>query len=124
MRDEDIGIALEFRNLIVELEEIAQEVFRHDFTGSLKDRLIEIHEKLRRDLGSLIKHGHADAAKLEPVVAELGSGHRARRLYRELKASLRRAEEELERENYRGCMSEILVFLDTLRAIEAALARK
>ncbi len=118
MEDEDIAIALEFRNLIVELENVAEEIFRHDFTDSMREKLIEIHEKLRHDLESLIKHGHADAAKVERAIAGLPPEHEARKLFRELKESLNRAERELERENYRECMSEILVFLDSLRALE------
>lgn len=118
MKDEDIAFALEFRNLLVELEAIAEEVFRHDFTDVMKEKLLKIHEGLRSDLGSLIQHGHADIEKVERAIAGLPAEHEAKMLFRELKDSLHRAEQELEQENYAECMSEILVFLDSLRALE------
>jgi len=122
--DEDIAIALEFRNLIVELERIAREVFRQDAADSMKEKLIAIHERLRSDLESLIEHGRADMAKVERAVARLPQEHEARRHFEELSSSLERAREELERENYTECMSEILVFLDSLRALERAFGVK
>ncbi len=118
MDEEDIAIALEFRNLIVKLERIAEEVFKRDLADSMKEDLLQLHERLYSDLKSLIAHGRSDIARVENAISRLPPSHEARRLFSELTESLERAERELERENYSRCMSEILVFLDSLRSLE------
>lgn len=122
VEEEDIAIALEFRNLIAELESIAEEIFRHDFTLALKEKLLKIHERLHTDLEALLEHARRDVARVERSISHLPAEHEARGLFAELRDSLHRAEQELERENYKECMSEILVFLDYLRALEIALS--